>query len=177
MNRRKACRAKASQARMRGFESRHPLQKNLRPVFSSELRPTGGGSSGDRLLLHGSRLCRPRQGYKQMSVRPCLRSSLTGFSPLPSLEVSRVFTRFTLLWQFGNHENKNPGFFATFCDCGLFFVPSERKGATVQPITCVFASQSAIRHPATVPNRKKLQYRPIFLFWALGIGPRSTPYR
>lgn len=30
MNRRKACRAKASQARIRGFESRHPLQRMLR---------------------------------------------------------------------------------------------------------------------------------------------------
>ena len=36
MNRRKACRAKASQARMRGFESRRPLQALLRPVSSSE---------------------------------------------------------------------------------------------------------------------------------------------
>ena len=34
--------ARASQARMRGFESRHPLQDNLRPVFSSELLPAGG---------------------------------------------------------------------------------------------------------------------------------------
>ena len=42
--------ARASQARMRGFESRHPLQKNLKPVFNLELRPTGGGSFGDRLF-------------------------------------------------------------------------------------------------------------------------------
>lgn len=85
--------ARASQARMRGFESRHPLQKNLRPVFSSELRPYVAVHLETGFLLHGSRLCRPCQGYKQMSVRPCLRSSLTGFSPLPSLEVSRVFHR------------------------------------------------------------------------------------
>ena len=42
--------ARASQARMRGFESRHPLQKELRPVFILELRPTGGSSFGDRLF-------------------------------------------------------------------------------------------------------------------------------
>ena len=50
--------ARASQARMRGFESRHPLQKNLKPVFNLELRPTGGGSFGDRLFLMGaSKFC------------------------------------------------------------------------------------------------------------------------
>lgn len=50
--------ARASQARMRGFESRHPLQKKLKPVFNLELRPTGGGSFGDRLFLMGaSKFC------------------------------------------------------------------------------------------------------------------------
>ena len=35
--------ARASQARMRGFESRHPLQNNLRPAFE-RTAPIGGGS-------------------------------------------------------------------------------------------------------------------------------------
>ncbi len=45
--------ARASQARMRGFESRHPLQDNLRPVFGSEPLLTGGGSfEGGLFLVH-----------------------------------------------------------------------------------------------------------------------------
>ena len=45
--------ARASQARMRGFESRHPLQNNLRPAFGSEPPPMGGGSfKGGLFLVH-----------------------------------------------------------------------------------------------------------------------------
>ena len=164
--------ARASQARMRGFESRHPLQKKLRPVFSSELCSYVAVHLETGFLLHGPRLCRPCQGYTQMSVRPCLRSSITGFSPLPSLEVSRFFHRICpVLAIRQSRKTKILASLQLFCDCGLFFVPSERKRATAQPITCVFASQSAIRHPTTVPNRKKIAIQADFLF----LGSRDRP--
>ena len=106
--------ARASQARMRGFESRHPLQKKLRPVFSSELCPYVAVHLETGFLLRRSRLYRPCQGYTQMSIRPCLHSSLTGFPHCPRWRFRAFFAGFALLWQFDNHENKNLGFFATF---------------------------------------------------------------
>lgn len=103
------------------------------------------------------------------------------FNGIFSIALAGGFARFSQdLPCYGNSAITKTKILASlqlFCDCGLFFVPSERKGATVQPITCVFASQSAIRHPATVPNRKKIAIQADFLFWALGIGPRSAPYR
>ena len=51
-----------------------------------------------------------------------------------------------------------------FCDYGLSSVPTKRKQAVMQPITCAFAPQSAIGKLATIRNRKKVAKMSRFLF-------------
>ena len=51
-----------------------------------------------------------------------------------------------------------------FCDYGLSSVPTKRKQAVMQPITCAFAPQSAIGKLATIRNRKKVAKKSRFLF-------------
>lgn len=118
--------ARASQARMRGFESRHPLQKELRPVFILELRPTGGSSFGDRLFLMGaSRFCQLTWDIgKSTSSLACISLSQDlphcprwGFVALA--ESYALFSQ-DLPWC-GNPtiaKTKISAFLQLFCDCG-----------------------------------------------------------
>lgn len=61
-------------------------------------------------------------------------------------------------------KTKTEAFLQFFCDYGLSSVPTKRKQAVMQPITCAFAPQSTIGKLATIRNRKKVAKMSRFLF-------------
>ena len=127
--------ARASQARMRGFESRHPLQDNLRPVFSYEPLPW-------------------------VAVR-----SKAGFFWFTSLRTSADSARFTSPQQSIRCKNKNPNTFATFFRLGTPFRPfrakiSQSSGGYLRFCTSDCDPRGSQRSPIA----KMLQSRPIFCF-------------
>ena len=61
-------------------------------------------------------------------------------------------------------KTKIEAFLQLFCDYGLSSVPTKRKQAVMQPITCAFAPQSAIGKLATIRNRKKVAKTSRLLF-------------
>ena len=127
--------ARASQARMRGFESRHPLQDNLRPVFGSEPLLTGGGS---------------------------FEGGLFWFT---SLKTSADSARFTSPQQSIRCKNKNPNTFATFFRLGTPFRPfkakmSQSSGGYLR--FCVSSYDPRGSQQSLIA--KILQSRPIFCF-------------
>ena len=128
--------ARASQARMRGFESRHPLQNNLRPVFSSEPLPTGGGSFEGRPFW------------------------------LTSLRTSADSARFTSPQRpVRCKKNKNPNTFATFLRLGTLFRPRKAKTSRRAGIYLRFcASDYDPIGSQQSPIAKMLQSRPVFCF-------------
>ena len=128
--------ARASQARMRGFESRHPLQNNLRPAFGSEPPPMGGGS---------------------------FKGGLFWFT---SLRTSADSARFTSPQQSIRCKNNNPDTFATFFRLGTPFRPFKAKmtqssGGYLRFCTSGYDPRGSQQSPIA----KILQSRPIFCFW------------
>lgn len=114
-------------------------------------------------------------GLPRVQANECPALPTLLFNAIFPIALAGGFARFSQdLPCYGNSaitKTKTLASLQLFCDCGLFFVPSERKRATAQPITYVFASQSAIRHPTTVPNRKKIARQADFLF----LGSRDRP--
>lgn len=69
-------------------------------------------------------------------------------------------------------ENKNFGFLAAFLRLRTPFPPSaKRKGTAPQLICCDSGPQFAPLRPATIRNRKKLQFGPYFCFQTLRTAP------
>ena len=69
-------------------------------------------------------------------------------------------------------ENKNFGFLAAFLRLRTTLPPSEkRKGTAPQLICCDSGPQFAPLRPATIRNRKKLQFGPYFCFQTLRTAP------
>lgn len=127
--------ARASQARMRGFESRHPLQNNLRPAFGSEPPPMDGGS---------------------------FKGGLFWFT---SLRTSADSARFTSPQQSIRCKNKNPDTFATFFRLGTPFRPFKAKNEPeFRWLPAVLHLGLRSKRLTTIPNRKNLAIQTDFLF-------------
>lgn len=127
--------ARASQARMRGFESRHPLQNNLRPAFGSEPPPMGGGS---------------------------FKGGLFWFT---SLRTSADSARLTSPQQSIRCKNKNPDTFATFFSIRNSLSSLQSKNEPeFRWLPAVLRLGLRSKRLTTIPNRKNLANQTDFLF-------------
>ena len=114
--------ARASQARMRGFESRHPLQKKFKAGLQFRTAPHRWRFIRRPAFLMGaSRFCQLTWDIgKSTSSLVCISLSQDlphcprwGFVALAE-SYALFFAGFTLVWQSNHHKIKNLGFFATF---------------------------------------------------------------
>lgn len=109
------------------------------------------------------------------TARPPLRK--TRFEHSVLFHVKRNILHSTQIIHFLLHdhttprcENKNLGFLAAFCNCGLLSSPSaKRKGTAPQLICCDSGPRFAPLRPVAIRNRKKVAVRAIFfVFRPLG---------
>ena len=61
-------------------------------------------------------------------------------------------------------KNKNSDFFATFFRLGTLSCSRKAKQAVLRPIYCDFEPISLLCRSETIPNRKKVAIRAVFLF-------------
>lgn len=127
--------ARASQARMRGFESRHPLQNNLRPAF--ERTATHGG----RFVQRRAFLVHELKNFRRL-CKIYLATAIHSLQKQKSRYFCNFFRLGTPFRPFKAKMSQSSGGYLRFCTSGY-----DPRGSQQSPIA------------------KILQSRPIFCFW------------